>query len=177
MWKQRQSDHCALQLSHCEFNILPTDAGHWRRGESRGNGHCRRGAGHAGTISDAGHWRRGAVIGTKLAGLWQLGERNRSGCSSRTFSIATEEKSVRSGASGSRRMSHSPRGRVSTAPSFPSPTPAASQAKGEGGRVEKVTTAAGVRAGQGKNQEQGDDDMMMTAVGVRSGATQWSSAV
>ena len=119
MWKQRQSDHCALQLSHCEFNILPTDAGHWRRGESRGNGHCRRGAGHAGTISDAGHWRRGAVIGTKLAGLWQLGERNRSGCSSRTFSIATEEKSVRSGAS---------------------------QAKGEGGRVEKVTTAAGVRA-------------------------------
>ena len=49
--------------------------------------------------------------------------------------------------------------------------------KGEGGKVEKVTTAAGVRAGQGKNQEQGDDDMMMTAVGVRSGATQWSSAV
>ena len=49
--------------------------------------------------------------------------------------------------------------------------------KGEGGRVEKVTTAAGVRAGQGKNQEQGDDDMMMTAVGVRDGATQWSSAV
>ena len=43
--------------------------------------------------------------------------------------------------------------------------------------MEKVTTAAGVRAGQGKNQEQGDDDMMMTAVGVRSGATPWSSAV
>ena len=60
--------------------------------------------------------------------------------------------------------------------------------------MEKVTTAAGVRAGQGKNQEQGDDDMMingrwrqewsntmvqcgMMAVGVRSGATPWSSAV
>ena len=47
-------------------------------------------------------WATAAVAmilrSTKLAGLWQRGERNRSGCTSRT-SVAIEEKSVSSGVS------------------------------------------------------------------------------